>query len=59
MRKGRTRGATYATQAEPTRMKAVPSNAVRIRKMKYEARSGASAVPMLQPRKRTTVVRVI
>lgn len=47
---------THARQAEPTRMNAVPSNAVRIRKTKKAARFGASAVPMLQPQKSTDVI---
>ncbi len=34
-------------------MNAVPSNAVKMRKMKKEARLGASAVPMLAAQKTT------
>jgi hypothetical protein len=37
----------------------VPSKAVKMRKMKKAAKLGASAVPMLHPRKRTAVVQVI
>jgi hypothetical protein len=36
--------------------KDVPSKAVRIRKTKYEARFGDSAVPREQPRKRKAVI---
>jgi hypothetical protein len=40
-------------------MKAVPSNAVRIRKMKNAARLGASAVPMLHAQNSTEVIWLI
>jgi hypothetical protein len=36
-------------QADPTKINAVPSNAVSTRKTKNAARLGASAVPMLHP----------
>jgi hypothetical protein len=45
--------------AAPRVRKAVPSKAVRIRKMKYEARFGESAVPREQQQKRKAVIRQI
>jgi hypothetical protein len=49
----------YAKQADPTRMKAVPSKAVKIRKMKNAARLGARAVPILHPQNSTAVAWLI
>jgi len=43
----------------PTTRKDVPWKAVRMRKMKYEGRFGASAVPMLNAKKRNALVRNI
>ena len=45
-------------EADPTRMKAVPSKAVKMRETKKVARFGASAVPMLQTKNRTAEVRL-
>ena len=45
--------------AEPTRIKAVPWNAVEMRKTKNAARFGASAVPILLAQKRTAVIWLI
>lgn len=58
-RTGSTLRSTHCRHAEPTNRKAVPSNAVRILKMKKAARLGANAVPMLHPKKRNAVVAVI
>ena len=44
--------------ADPTRINAVPSKAVRTRKTKKAARLGASAVPMLHPQNRIEVTRL-
>lgn len=41
--------------ADPTKMKAVPSNAVRTRNTKKAAKLGANAVPMLHPKNNTAV----
>ena len=46
-------------QLAPIVKKEVPSNAVRIRKMKYAGRLGESAVPREQPRKSVAVTRHI
>lgn len=49
----------YPILADPTRMNAVPSKAVRARKMKKEAKFGARAVPRLEAQKRMVVSWVI
>ena len=46
-------------QELPTVRRAVPSKAVRRRKMKNEARLGDKAVPIEQPKKRARVMRQI
>jgi hypothetical protein len=43
----------------PTTRKDVPWKAVRTRKMKYEGRFGARAVPMLNAKKRKALARKI
>jgi len=52
-------GVAYPIHADPTRIKAVPSKAVRMRKTKNAARFGASAVPRLQAQKSTAVIWLI
>jgi hypothetical protein len=46
-------------QDAPIVRKDVPSNAVRIRKMKYDGRFGDNAVPREHPKKRKAVIRQI
>lgn len=59
VRKLQTEATTYLMQVDPTRMKDVPSNAVKMRNMKKATRFGASAVPMLQTKNRAAVVRLM
>lgn len=52
-------GVAYPIHADPTKIKAVPSKAVKMRKTKKAARFGASAVPTLQAQKSTAVIWLI
>lgn len=52
-------GQTYCRHADPTRRKAVPSKAVRMRNTKKAARLGDKAVPILQAVNSTDVKHVI